>query len=601
MKKPFLIIVLIASAFSLHSQKEAKLAQYYYQSGEYEKSGQLYKRLSDQNGYNDYYFGRFIESLLALEEYSAAEEAINNQLKKMPTTVQLYVALGNIYERQAQLGKADKTYELAISKLPNNRGQINSLGNSFTRLNKYDYALKVYEKGVNLLKNESLFAYNLSDLYRRKGETEKMIHYYLRSHMADINRITSVQNHFNRYLYGEDEYEMLRAKLYEFLQADPENIFFPEMIQWVFIQNKQYDKALRQARALDMRLEENGNRVYNMAQIASNDKDYDTAIKAFSYIIENKGAANSFYIDAKKDLLKTKRRKIIQDPFHTKESLKELRGEYISFLNEFGRNNRTALIINELAELEALYLSNTDEAILILQDLIEFKGLNKIIKANAKLSLADYYLIKGENWEATLLYSQVDKSFREGYLGENARYKNAKLSYYIGDFEWAQEQFDILKSATTKLISNDAIELSVFIMDNANLDTTYVPLRMYAEAELLVFQNKFEEAKKKLDDLVTQFPGHTLHDDVLYAKGLIDLNQKKYDTAASYLETVVKNHPEEIRCDNALFKLAELHENIFEDIEKAKELYQRLFIEFTDSTFAIEARKRYRILRGDDI
>ena len=601
MKKPFLIIVLIASAFSLHSQKEAKLAQYYYQSGEYEKSGQLYKRLSDQNGYNDYYFGRFIESLLALEEYSAAEEAINNQLKKMPTTVQLYVALGNIYERQAQLEKADKTYELAISKLPNNRGQINSLGNSFTRLNKYDYALKVYEKGVNLLKNESLFAYNLSDLYRRKGETEKMIHYYLRSHMADINRITSVQNHFNRYLYGEGEYEMLRAKLYEFLQADPENIFFPEMIQWVFIQNKQYDKALRQARALDMRLEENGNRVYNMAQIASNDKDYDTAIKAFSYIIENKGAANSFYIDAKKDLLKTKRRKIIQDPFHTKESLKELRGEYISFLNEFGRNNRTALIINELAELEALYLSNTDEAILILQDLIEFKGLNKIIKANAKLSLADYYLIKGENWEATLLYSQVDKSFREGYLGENARYKNAKLSYYIGDFEWAQEQFDILKSATTKLISNDAIELSVFIMDNANLDTTYVPLRMYAEAELLVFQNKFEEAKKKLDDLVTQFPGHTLHDDVLYAKGLIDLNQKKYDTAASYLETVVKNHPEEIRCDNALFKLAELHENIFEDIEKAKELYQRLFIEFTDSTFAIEARKRYRILRGDDI
>ncbi|MDG2448617.1 MAG: tetratricopeptide repeat protein, partial [Saprospiraceae bacterium] len=220
---------------------------------------------------------------------------------------------------------------------------------------------------------------------------------------------------------------------------------------------------------------------------------------------------------------------------------------------------------------------------------------------NAKLSLADYYLIQGENWESTLLYSQVDKSFREGYLGENARYKNAKLSYYIGDFEWAQEQFGILKSATTKLISNDAIELSVFIMDNANLDTTYAPLKMYAEAELLVFQNKFEEAKNKLDDLVTKFPGHTLQDDVLYSKGLIDLNQKNYDSAASYFEIVVKNHSEEIRGDNALFKLAQMQETVFEDIEKAKELYQRLFIDFTDSTFAIEARKRYRILRGDDI
>lgn len=586
---------------SLFSQKEAKLAQYYYQSGEYEKSGQLYKKLSDQNGYNDYYFGRFIESLLALEEYATAEAAINSQLKKMPSTVQLYVALGNIYERQAELERADETYILAISKLPNNRGQINSLGNSFTRLNKFDYALKVYEKGVELLKDESLFAYNLSDLYRRKGETEKMIHYYLRSHMADMSRITSVQNHFNRYLYGEDEYEILRSKLYEFLQNDPENIFFPEMIQWVFIQNKEYSKALRQARALDMRLSENGNRVFRMAQIASNDKDYDTAIKAFSYIIENKGQANSFYIDAKKELLKTKRKKIIQDPFHSKESLIDLKTEYVKFLDEFGRNNRTALIISALAELEALYLSNTTAAISILKNLIEFKGLNKIIQANAKLSLADYYLIQGENWESTLLYSQVDKSFREGYLGENARYKNAKLSYYIGDFEWAQEQFGILKSATTKLISNDAIELSVFIMDNANLDTTYAPLKMYAEAELLVFQNKFEEAKNKLDDLVTKFPGHTLQDDVLYSKGLIDLNQKNYDSAASYFEIVVKNHSEEIRGDNALFKLAQMQETVFEDIEKAKELYQRLFIDFTDSTFAIEARKRYRILRGDDI
>ena len=563
MKQVSTIILLLISSISLFAQKEAKLAQYYYQSGEYEKSGQLYKKLSDQNGYNDYYFGRFIESLLALEEYEGAENAINTQLKKMPNTVQLYVSLGNIYERKAELQKAEDTYNLAISKLPKNRGQINSLGNSFTRLNKYDYALKVFEKGVELLKDESLFAYNLSDLYRRKGETDKMIHYYLRSHMADMSRITSVQNHFNRYLYGDEEYELLRSKLYEFLQSDPENIFYPEMIQWVFIQTKAYDKALRQARALDMRLSENGNRVFNMAMIAANDKDYDTAIKAYDYIIQNKGQANSFYLEAKKELLKTKRRKIIQDPFYSKDDLLDLKLEYISFLDEFGRNNRTALIISELAELEALYLSNTEEAIKILENLIEFKGLNKIIKANAKLALADYYLIKGENWEATLLYSQVDKSFREGYLGENARYKNAKLSYYTGDFEWAQEQFGILKSATTKLISNDAIELSVFIMDNANLDTTYAPLKMYAEAELLVFQNKFEEAKEKLDELVSTFPGHTLQDDVLYAKGLIDLNQKKYDTAAAFFEEVIRNHTDEIRGDNALFKLAEMQEKYF--------------------------------------
>lgn len=601
MKHIILIITLLLMGSAISAQKEAKLAQYYYESGEYEKSGQLYKKLSLQNGYNDYYFGRYIESLLALEDYVLAEKVINDQIKKMPQSVQLYVALGNIYERQTDLEKAKATYESAISSLPKSRGAINSLGNSFTRLNKFDYALKVYEKGVKILEDETLFAYNLSDLYRRKGETEKMIHYYLRSQMATMDRITSAQNHFVRYLYEEDDYEILRTKLYEFLQNDPDNLFFPEMIQWVFIQNKQYDKALRQARALDMRLEENGSRVFNMAQIAVNDKDYDTAIKAFTYIVENKGDANSYYIDSKKELLNTKRKKIIRNPFHTKMELEDLKQEYLGFLDEFGRDNRTSLIIKELAELEALYLGNTDEAIRILNELVAFKGLNKIIKANSKISLADYYLIQGENWESTLLYSQVDKEFREGYLGETARFKNAKLSYYIGDFEWAQEQFGILKSATTKLISNDAIELSVFIMDNANLDTTYAPLKMYAEAELLVFQNKFEEAKQRLDDIVSEYPEHSLEDDVLYAKAQIDLSLKKYDSGAAFLNQIIENHSDEIRCDNAIFKLAELHETVFEDIEKAKELYEKLFIEYSASTFAIEARKRFRILRGDDI
>jgi tetratricopeptide (TPR) repeat protein len=583
------------------AQNEAKLAQYYYQSGEYEKSASLYKKLSDQQGFNDYYFNKYIESLMAVEFFDEAKLAIKSQLQKMPQAVQLYVSLGNIFERQAEIDKANETYKTAIARLPPNRGLINSLGNSFVQLNKFEMALQVYEKGTALLKDETLFAYNLSDLYRRKGDNERMIHYFLQSQMSDINRIASAQNHFSRYLHGSEDYEILRSKLYEFLQKDPDNLFFPEMIQWVFIQNKEYSKALRQARALDMRLGENGNRVFNMAQIAGNDEDFDTAIDAYSYIIETKGPSNGYYIDSKKELLNTKRKKIIQNSQYSREELEDLKLEYVKFLDEFGRDNRTALIIKELADLEALYLGNIDDAINILSHLVELNGLNKYIKANAKLSLADYYLINGEVWESSLLYSQVDKEFREGFLGENARFKNAKLSYYNGDFEWAQEQFDILKSSTSKLISNDAIELSVFIMDNANLDTTYAPLLLYAQAELLVFQNKFEEAKLKLDEVVEKFPMHSLEDDVLFAKAQIDKKLKHFDSAVAYFSQIIEKHKDEIRCDNAIYELAQLYETEFNDVEKAKELYQKLFIDYSDSTFAIDARKKYRMLRGDQI
>jgi len=278
-----------------------------------------------------------------------------------------------------------------------------------------------------------------------------------------------------------------------------------------------------------------------------------------------------------------------------------LKQEYLSFLDEMGRGKSTAFIMLELAQLQGLYLNDLSGAVETLNTLIDMPGANSYVRANAKLDLGDYYLMQGEVWESTLLYSQVDKDFKEDFLGEKARFKNAKLSYYNGDFEWAQEQFDILKSATTKLISNDAIDLSVFIMDNANLDTTYLPLQMYAEAELLLFQNKEREAYGKFDQIISQFPDHSLEDDVYFAKAEHLLQQKKYDEATFFYQKIIDNFPEDIRADNALFALAQIQEQQVGDEASAQQLYEKIFLEYSDSTFAIEARKRFRILRGDAV
>jgi TolA-binding protein len=209
--------------------------------------------------------------------------------------------------------------------------------------------------------------------------------------------------------------------------------------------------------------------------------------------------------------------------------------------------------------------------------------------------------MNGERWESSLLYSQVDKDFKEGVLGEKARYQNAKLSYYAGDFEWAQEQFKILKGATSKLISNDAIDMSVFILDNLGLDTTEATLQMFASADLLIFQNKFDEALQKLDSINILFPEHSLEDDVLYQKAQIFKKLRNIDKVVPLFEKITETFKEEIKADNALFELAEIYETVLNDKEKAKMLYEKLFIEYSGSTFAVEARKRFRILRGDEI
>ncbi|MDX1409142.1 MAG: tetratricopeptide repeat protein, partial [Saprospiraceae bacterium] len=351
--------------------------------------------------------------------------------------------------------------------------------------------------------------------------------------------------------------------------------------------------------ALDTRLDENGHRVYRLARMAANARVYDIAIDAYEYIVEQKGASSPYYLESKRRSLITQRHRIVSDYDYTVEDLRKLEAAYHSFLDEIGRNQTTAVIIAELAELEAFYINDLDTAIRLLEEVVSFPGGNSKIKAEAKLDLADFQLMKGEIWEATLLYSQVDKAYKEDLLGQEARFRNAKLSYYNGDFEWAQAQFDILKASTSKLIANDALELSVFIMDNLGLDTTSHPLTEYAQADLLVFQNRFDEAMAKLNVLGNIYPEHGLQDDILYLKAQIYGKQRRYDQAVNMYNQIIEQFPDEIRADNAMFELAQLYEHQLNLPAEAQALYERLFIEHADSTFSIEARKRYRILRGD--
>lgn len=595
-----IILVVLFFQVALLAGQDSKLANEYYRTGEYEKAAQMYKMLAEKTRYNDYYFNRYIESLLSLEEYDQSEKELKAQLKRFPKNVQLYVTYGNIYERKGQQAEADAQYAKAVKNLKADKVSISNLGNAFTRLSKYDLALKTFHMGESLLEDQGLFAYSLADIYKRKGDNSNMIKYYLISMKSNPSRVNSLKTYFVQTLQEEDFTE-LKAQLYERIQEDPDNVDYPEMLEWVFIQGKDYDKALRQSKALDKRMDENGFRVYDLAQIAANDFDYETSISAYNYIIQDKGVNSTYYMSARTELLSVMKKRILRNKGLSQGELIELRDNYKSFIDEIGKNNQSAYVISELANLEAYYLDNLNGAIDQLNEMIELPGVNKNITARGKISLADLYVIDGDVWEATLLYSQVDKEFREAYLGEMARFKNAKLSYFIGDFEWAQSQFDVLKASTSKLISNDAIDLSVFIMDNMGLDTTDVPLKMYAQSELLSFQNKYDEAFDMLDEIVKTYPTHTLLDDILYAKAKIYVKQKDFASAIPLYEKIISNHPEEIRCDNSIYELARIYEEELEEPQRASELYEKLFVDFSNSTLAIQARKRFRLLRGDDI
>jgi len=544
------------------------------------------------------YFNKYIECLLALHQYAQAEKDIQEQMKAQPDDFSMLVTLGNVQERNNNYEAAQASYRLAIEKLPPRMDAITRLGNAFLGQAKYDEAIETYEKGEQLLNQVGIFSYQLADLYKRNGNIPKMIEQYLYTLHASPEQLQNIQNILQRSL-TEKDYPELLSQLYVFIQDFPDTDYYPEMLAWTFMQQKDYSKAMRQAKALDKRMSENGMRVYRLAQIAANDKDYTTAIEGFEYILTTQGSGSPYYLEAKRASMDTKRRQITDNYSYTTEQLRGLETEYQSFLNANGIYAGTAMIASDLAMLEALYINDLPKAVDLLEEVINIPGLNSYVQATIKLDLGDYYLMEGEIWEATLLYSQVDKAFVEDLIGQDARFRNAKLSYYNGDFEWAQTQFDILKTSTSKLISNDALDLSIFIMDNLGLDSNTHALSEYAKAELLIFQNKLDESIEKLTILGNLYSEHGLKDDILYLEAKLYEKKRDYLKAEELYQEIVDTFPTEIRADNALYNMAQLYEHQLANPEKAKACYEKLFMEYTDSTFAIDARKRFRILRGD--
>lgn len=599
MLRYFVLIFVIGCSLGLTAQRN-QLAQQYYMDGEYEKSAELYLALAEEN-YNPFFFDRYITSLMNLRRYDDAESALKKQLKRTPEDLALRVKYGQLLEQQFDESGAEKQYAAAVKELRADKFQITELANAFIGLTKYTYAIQTYERGGKLLKDDRIFAFNLGDLYRRKGDVAPMVTNYLDALTDDPERARNVQTYFQRYL---DEEGLLEAQkqLYTRIQEDKKNVqVYPEMLAWVFIQRKDYKGALRQVRALDKQLDEQGERVFDLGLLALNARDYETAIAAFDYIVEEKPPASVYYLEAKREGLLARRQAITDGYAYTEADLRILETAYYEFLEQFGNNPASARIAIQLAELEALYLNDLEKATGILTEIVALNGVNESVRAQAKLALADYYLMQGEVWEATLLYSQVDKQFKEDILGHEARFRNARLSYFRGDFEWAQSQFDVLKASTSRLIANDALDLSVFILDNLGLDTSAVALQTYADAELLLFQNRNDEAFATLDKLNKEFPGHDLEDDVVYLRGRIYQKLRRYEEAAARYQEVVDNYPKSIRLDNALYALAGLYDIQLDDKAKAQELYETLFIDYSNSILAVEARKRYRALRGDTV
>lgn len=575
---------------------DAFLARQFAQNGEYAKAAEYYEDLFAHNP--EEYYIEYINVLIQLKDFAKAEKTIKTIFKQSDNNPLYLIDLGDLFLKQNKEEEANKQFNKTIKDLKSNQYEIQQIANKFILLQQLEYAQKTYERGREILKNKNAFNLELAHLLYLKKDIQGMITAYLNEAPQQSNNLTLIENGLQSVLAEEKTKDALEKELLKRVQANKRAYAYQDLLIWLYMQRNAFEDAILQAKSLDLLRGEDGENVLRIARTALAQKDFDAAQKGFQYVVD-KGASFPWYVTANLELINVKRDKIVNSPNYTSAELLSLKKTYQDFISIFKNEYTATTATLELAQLEALYIHDVDNAIALLIPITENTRLQKELYDKAKLYLGDYYIIADQPWESLLLYTQVEKNEKGNPLGEEAKFRNAKLAYYKGDFGWAQTQLKIIKANTSEFISNDAIDLSVFILDNLNTDDTDAALLKFTKADLLHYQNKLDEAEDTLNDILQYFPQTALQDDILFLKYNIEKDRQHYEKAASYLQKIIENYSEDILADNALFYLGDLYQNYLKDDEKAKNYYEKIILMYKDSTFSIEARKRYRKLRGD--
>jgi TolA-binding protein/thioredoxin-like negative regulator of GroEL len=595
-----LFILLLLNCTRLFAQNtDVQLAQQFSANGDEQKALEIYQRLYKQN--NEEYFTAYLNSLITSHKLDDAENITKKIIKKHPGDFQYLIALSKVYKEAGHADKADKVYDDLLKNLPADYNSIASLAMQLYQSDNTDVAVKIFQQGRKQLHNDQAFSLELISLYRYKRDKPALVNEYLNFLTKNPAYINQAENTMATVFDGAADYDMLKTELLKRIQLDAQQTLYIDLLTWQYLQQKDFEQALNQALALSRRKNDDGSSIFELCQTLVTNEAYDEAIRGYEYLV-NKGSGKDqqFYVAAKVELINTKNLKVTSGKY-TQADLLGLEKDYLDLLTEFGRTGGTAFAMQKLARLQAFKLHKLTDAQKLLEEVVKIPNLNAGILASCKLDLGDIYVMSNQPWEATLVYSQVEKAGNiDVATTQDAKLRNAKLAYYTGDFTWAKGQLDVLKAATTQLIANDALNLSLLIKDNTGApDTTGEALKVYARADLWIFKEEPDKAVKALDSIDKKFPGNSLADDILMSKARILIQQKDYAGAAPLLLTIANDHKFDLWADDAVFMLGDIYENHLQDKEKAKTWYQKIITDYPGSLYINEARKRFRILRGD--
>ena len=591
MKRFVLILFFIQSAYSQNDF----LAKQYFNDGEYEKAVVFYEQLVKQHPRRSDYFEGLVASYQQLEQYKKAEEFLIDKINSGNPYPTIYIELGYNYLLQDQTEMAEKYYERALSAIDENPNFGYGIGFRFQRYALLDYALKSYARAMEL--NPELdYNFQMARIFGEQGNVEKMFDSYLELILSGKTSKANVLRNIDSFISADPLNEnniLLKKILLQKAQRNPD-LLWNELLSWLFVQQKQYYNAFVQEKAIYRRAAGNSlQRMEGLGGVTLGDNAIEDAKLIFEYIEKNSNDPVTT-LNAQLNLID------IELLEAEEKQMEAVHDRFVQLMDIYGYQSETLQLQIAFANFLTFKRDNPEAAIDVLQKTLELP-LARFPEAYVKLALGDILVFDQKFNQALILFSQVQKSLKNDVLGQDARFKVAQTSFYKGDFEWALTQLKVLRSSTSQLIANDAMQLSLLISDNSIEDSTQTALKKFARADLLAYQNRTEEAIELFDDILQNHKGEKIEDEALLKQGMLLESQKRYDAAEYNYIKIIEFYGNDILADDAHFALGELYRLVLNDPQKAMSHYESIIYNYQDSYYFPQARKNFRMLRGDSI
>lgn len=590
MKYIFLFIVVLFSG--LAQGQSQQLAENYADQGEYEKAYAIYAKLYAQNRRNFNVLFRMVKFQQELENYERVDSLLTAGEDIAYNKILFPIEKGYNASLQGKDSIASTFYKKAISQIDSIPRVGSTIARSFEQRSLLKQAIESYERSMAV--DTTLdFNFQTARLYGEQGDLDLMFSKYLDLIEKNDQLIPQIQATFSRYVTDDPASagnQSLRKALLTRLRKDP-RLLYNQILSWLFVQQKDFNAAFIQEKAIYNRTKENMFNLQDLAATAHEEKDDLAAQNILDFIIETSQVARVTYQAQVLQLkIKTQGAQSADFPAITEQ--------YNAMLEQYGKDEQSITLQHDYARFLAFKSGEVQQAIDLLSAL-EKQKLGKYQNATNKMLLADILVLKEQFNRALILYSQIQNDLPNSEIAQESQYKVARTSYFQGDFKWSLTQLKVLRGATSKLIANDAMELSLTISDHSLYDTTFVALKAFAKAELKQYQNKNTEALSLYQALLQDHKGDDIEDEALLQQARLFELQGDWEKAKQNYESINTNYGDGILADDALYRLGLLLEEQLKLPEEAQKLYEKIIYNHADSIFFIDARRRYRRLRGD--